>query len=73
MKFSIKDLFSKCDKIRSFLRNWTHLLKKSLMTYFTFCAIIVALCCAIFNVNKNLVISANKFKIEVFNATVCKL
>ena len=30
-KFSIKDFSSKCDLIRSFLRNWSHLLKKSLM------------------------------------------
>ena len=28
MKFSIKDFFSKCDQIRSFLRIWSHLLKK---------------------------------------------
>ena len=38
MKFSIKDFFSKCDKILSFLRIWSHLLKKSLMEYFIFCA-----------------------------------
>ena len=31
MKFSIKDFFSKCDQIRSFLRIWSHLLKKSVM------------------------------------------
>ena len=34
MKFSIKDLFSKCDQIRSFRsfrQIWAHLLKKSLM------------------------------------------
>ena len=31
MKFSIKDFFSKCDQICSFLRIWSHLLKKSLM------------------------------------------
>ena len=31
MKFSIKDCFGKCDQIRSFLRIWSHLLKKSLM------------------------------------------
>ena len=31
MKFSIKDIFSKCDKIQSFPQIWTHLLKKSLM------------------------------------------
>ena len=30
MKCFIKDLFSKFDKIRSFLRIWSHLLKKSL-------------------------------------------
>ena len=30
MKFSIKDFFSKCDQIRSFLRIWSHLLKKFL-------------------------------------------
>ena len=31
MKFSIKDSFSKCDQIRSFLRILSHLLKTSLM------------------------------------------
>ena len=31
MIFSIKDFFSKCDRIRSFLLIWSHLLKKSLM------------------------------------------
>ena len=31
MKFSIKDFLGKCDQIRSFLRIWWHLLKKSLM------------------------------------------
>ena len=38
MKFSIKDFFSKCDQIRSFLRIWSHLLKKSLIENF-FCAV----------------------------------
>ena len=38
MKFSIKDFFSKCDEIRSFLRIWSHLLKKSFMEIFIFCA-----------------------------------
>ena len=31
MKFSIKDFFTKCDQIRSFLRVWSHLLFKSLV------------------------------------------
>ena len=39
MKFSIKDLFSKYDQIHSFLRIWSHLLKKSLMKDFIFCAV----------------------------------
>ena len=42
IKFSIKDFFSKCDQIRSFLRTWSHLLKKSLMENFTFCAVFLA-------------------------------
>ena len=34
MRFSIKNLFSKCDQIRSLLQIWPHLLKKSLMENF---------------------------------------
>ena len=30
MKFSIKDFFSKCEKIHNFMRIWSHLLKKIL-------------------------------------------
>ena len=36
MKFSINDFFSKCDQIRSKLRIWSYLLKKSLMENFIF-------------------------------------
>ena len=39
MKFSIKDLSSKCDQICSFLRIWSHLPKKSLIENFIFCAV----------------------------------
>ena len=39
MKFSIKGFFSKCDQIRSYLRIWSHLLKKSLMENFIFYAV----------------------------------
>ena len=39
MKFFIKDFFSKCDQIRRKLRIWLHLLKKSLMENFIFCAV----------------------------------
>ena len=39
MKFSIEDFFSKCDQIRRKLRIWSHLLKKSFMENFIFCAV----------------------------------
>ena len=41
MKFSIQDFFSKCDQIRRKQQIWSHLLKKSLMENFIFCAVIV--------------------------------
>ena len=40
MKFSIKDIFSNSDQSRRFLRIWSHLLKKSLMENFIFCAMV---------------------------------
>ena len=45
MKFFIKDFFGKCDEIRSFLRIWSHLLKKFLMENFIFCAVFDLSCC----------------------------
>ena len=36
MKFSITDFFSKCDEVRTFLRIWSHLLKKSVVENFIF-------------------------------------
>ena len=42
-KFSIKDFFSKCDQIGSFLKIRSHLLKKSLMENFIFCAVHVTI------------------------------
>ena len=38
-KFLVEDFFSKCDQICSFLRIWSHLLKKSLVENFNFCAV----------------------------------
>ena len=37
----IKDFFSKCDQTRRKLGIWSHLLKKSLMLNFIFCAVIL--------------------------------
>ena len=39
MKFPIKDFFRKCDQIRKTMRIWSHLLKKSLIENFIFCAV----------------------------------
>ena len=39
MEFSIKDFLSKCDQIRRKLKIWSHLLKKSLIENFIFCAV----------------------------------
>ena len=39
MELSMKDFLSKCDQISSFLWIWSHLLKKSLMENFIFCAV----------------------------------
>ena len=43
MKFYIKDFFIKCDKIHTFLWIWSHLVNKSLMEKFIFCAVIATL------------------------------
>ena len=40
MKFSIKDFSSKCDQIRRKRRIWSHVLEKSLMENFIFCAVL---------------------------------
>ena len=39
MKFSIQDVFSKCDQIQRKLRIWSHLLKKSLVENLIFCVV----------------------------------
>ena len=39
VKFSIKDLLSKCDQIRRKLRIWSHLLKNAFMESFIFCVV----------------------------------
>ena len=47
MKFSIKDFFSKCYQIRSKLRIWSYLLKKSLKGNFIFCAVLPCGVCSL--------------------------
>ena len=38
-KFSIMDVFSKCDQIHTNMQIWVHLLEKSLMENFVFCTV----------------------------------
>ena len=42
INFSIKDFPSKCDQIHRKLQIWSHLLKKSLMKNFIFCAVVIS-------------------------------
>ena len=37
----MKNFLSKCDQIRRKLQIWSHLLKKSLMENFIFCAVLI--------------------------------
>ena len=64
MKFSIKDFFSNCDQIRTFLRVWSHLLKKFLVENFILCAVLSTQFDVIFSIDYNF-----KYETEVF----CKL
>ena len=59
MKFSTKDFSSKCDQIRNFLWIRSHLLKKSLMWNFIFCAVSCTLMIWLF---KNHLLSASSWK-----------
>ena len=60
-KFSIYDFFSKCDQICSFLRIWSHLLNKSLIENFIFCAVIQLI------FGRNYLFQYKKSKMEVLN------
>ena len=67
MKFSITDFFSKCDQIRRKLRIWSHLLTKSVMENFIFCAL-----CQICIQHLESVLSAN-FQVNLTKFVFIKL
>ena len=52
MKSSIKDFFSQCDQIRSFLRIWSHSLKKSLMKNLILSAVFYQVHLRAFNIHQ---------------------
>ena len=58
MKFSIKDFFSKCDQIRSFLGIWSYLVKQSLMKNVIYLAV--------FSENSYLLIDSYKSLCQVY-------
>ena len=60
MKFSIKDFFSKCDQISSFLQIWSNLLKKCLMKNLIFCAVSVFEIDALLEIGTQLVYKVKK-------------
>ena len=59
MKFSIKDFFSKCQQIPRKLRVWSHLLNKSFIENFIFCAVTYT--------NFKLFYESDPFKIHVYS------
>ena len=63
MNFSIKDFFSKCDQ----LRIWSHLLKKSLMENFNFCAVLEGIRCY----NKTLLLLQITQETQMFFGGIC--
>ena len=70
IKFSTTDFSSKCYQIHSFLRIWSHLLKKSLMENFIFCALIASLIMSMrkscVKFDKNAKLSVDKTKSKTF-------
>ena len=63
LKFSMKDFFSKCDRIHSKLQVWSHLLKKSLMGNFIFRAVLP-------HIIKKLVLKFLSFFITFIKSTI---
>ena len=68
MKFSNKDFCSKCDQIRSFLRIWSHSLKKPLMENFIFLGSDVK-----FKTNKNILHNNEDFLDELHQKLIVTL
>ena len=74
MKFSITHFFSKCDQIRSFLRIWSYLLKRSVMENFIFCAVLGHCCLHESQAKKNKKAKCFNPKIpEKFRSQTCRL
>ena len=71
MKFFVKVFFSKCDQIRRKLRIWSHLLKKSLMENFIFCAVIAYLGYTVQKINSELIVGqCIRYKLKRLHKTM---
>ena len=64
MKFFIKGFFSKCDQICSFLRIWSHSLKKYLMENFILCVL---------KADSNLIKNTGNIQIESFPTMINRI
>ena len=64
MNFSIKDFFSKCYQIRRKMKIWSHLMNKSLMENFIFCAV-SNLCCMLYFISAYL-LAKKKINLSIF-------
>ena len=71
-KVSINDFFSKCDQFCRKLRIWSHLLKKSLIENFIFCAVVKKENWYLQNFQKNTVLGKmNLFKNPISYIQLC--
>ena len=66
-KFSINGFFSKCGQIRSFLRIWSHLLKKSLMGNRS------VVCLAILYLESREIFQSLKFQFRIGKKTMSRI
>ena len=77
IKFSTTDFSSKCYQIHSFLRIWSHLLKKFLVENFIFCVLIVSLIMSMrkfcVKFDKNVKLSVDKAKNKTFQFNIASI
>ena len=76
MKFSFKYFFSECDQILNLLQIWSHLLMKSLMENFIFCAALLS--CIWITISTNRIVdkktseNKNSQKVTVYSVQLMK-
>ena len=70
---ALKDFFSKCDQIRRKVQIWSHLLKKSLIENFIFCAVLKLYFLELKEKNYfNIFAETCSFALNILVASTCK-